>query len=348
MAPAGRNRPRRRGAGTPTLRFVEVKPGLPVPGPVPGLEVRLPDGTLLRGGSAVDMGRPLCLSSVGHLLENPYYYGAFYHKGVLHQGSHAPMVSKKTWDEIQKARIAVAKPRKHRGDKGLMFLNFATCGSCGNCITGERHTKRSGKVYSYYRCTHKNKKRGCESTTFVRQEQFAEEVRRNLQQLVITDDWKEWLLAKIEIMGADDSTAKRARVELLRVELASLKSKIERLNTGFTDGSIELTEFKELKNPLVAKKVELEAKIVALEKTKSNRVELLKNWVLRANSLGKPVSEGNFSEMSAFLKKVGLNRIFRDQTLTISFRKPWDSLAQTNLAVQRTADFSEQCSKWWR
>lgn len=258
------------------------------------------------------------------------------------------MVSKKTWDEIQQARISVSKPRKRRGDKGLMFLNFATCGSCGNCITGERHTKKSGKVYSYYRCTHKNKKRGCESTTFVRQEQFAEELKRNLQQLVITDEWKEWLLAKIEIMGAEDSSAKQVQIERLRAELALVKSKIERLNTGFTDGSIELAEFKELKNPLVPKKVELEGKIVALEKTKSNRVELLKNWILEANSLGKPVSGGNFVEMSSFLKKAGLNRIFRDQTLTVSFRKPWDSLAQTNLAVQGTADFSEQCSKWWR
>ena len=293
-------------------------------------------------------GKPLCLSSVGHLLENPYYYGAFYHKGVLHQGSHVPMVSKKTWDDIQRARVAVSKPRKHRGDKGLMFLNFATCGSCGNCITGERHTKKSGKVYSYYRCTHKNKKRGCESTTFVRQEQFAEELKRNLQQLVITDEWKERLLAKIEIMGAEDASVRLAQLSQLRAQLAVLKAKIERLNTGFTDGSIELAEFKELKNPLIPQKVELEAKIVALEKTKANRVELLKSWILQANSLGKPVSEGNFQEMSSVLKKVGLNRVFRDQTLTVSFRKPWDSLAQTNLAVLRTADFSDQCSKWWR
>ncbi len=149
-------------------------------------------------------------------------------------------------------------------------------------------------------------------------------------------------------MGAEDSSARQAQIERLRTELAAVKGKIERLNTAFTDGSIELAEFKELKNPLIPQKVELEAKIVALEKTKSNRVELLKSWILTANSLGKPISEGNLPEMSAFLKKVGLNRVFRDQTLTVSFIKPWDSLAQTNLAVRSTDDFSEQCSKWWR
>lgn len=53
VAPAGRKR--RRGAGTPVVRFVEAC--LPGPGqlPVPGLEVRLSDGTVLRGGSAVEL-----------------------------------------------------------------------------------------------------------------------------------------------------------------------------------------------------------------------------------------------------------------------------------------------------
>ena len=44
----------------------------------------------------------------------------------MHQGIHAPMISKKTFDEIQIALAAVGKPRKKRGEKGFLFLNFAT------------------------------------------------------------------------------------------------------------------------------------------------------------------------------------------------------------------------------
>ncbi len=54
VVPAGRKR--RRGAEAPAVRFVEAC--LPGPRPalaVPGLEVRLPDGTVLRGGSAVEL-----------------------------------------------------------------------------------------------------------------------------------------------------------------------------------------------------------------------------------------------------------------------------------------------------
>jgi len=42
--------------------------------------------------------------------------------------------------------------------------------------------------------------------------------------------------------------------------------------------------------------------------------------------------------MKSFLQKVGSNRILRAQTLTVSFIKPWDSLAETHLAVRSTAD----------
>ena len=53
VAPPGGKR--RRPAGAPTaVRFAEVR--LPaVAAPTPGLEVRLPDGTLLRGGRAVEL-----------------------------------------------------------------------------------------------------------------------------------------------------------------------------------------------------------------------------------------------------------------------------------------------------
>ena len=47
------------------------------------------------------------LSSIGNFLRNPFYYGVFSHKGEIHQGIHVPMISKKTFDEIQAALIVL-------------------------------------------------------------------------------------------------------------------------------------------------------------------------------------------------------------------------------------------------
>ena len=139
---------------------------------------------------------PLGLSSIGWMLRNPFYYGVFLHKGEMHQGLHVPMISKQTFDEIQTALVTIGKPRKKRGDKGFLFLNFATCGTCGHCITAERHTKRSGRRYRYYRCSHKNKLPHLDDRSLVREEKFADEVRRNAALVVIPDDWKEKFLPR--------------------------------------------------------------------------------------------------------------------------------------------------------
>lgn len=192
--------------------------------------------------------KPLPLSSIGNILRNPFYYGLFVHKGELHQGVQIPMISKKTFDDIQAATVAVGKPRKRRRERGFDFLNFATCGTCGYCITGERHIKRkTGKHYNHYRCTHKNKKARCTDRSFIREELFADEVKRNVQLVLIPDEWKEKFFAKIETWEAEGFQEKQTHIDRLKTELATVKAKIDRINTGFADGSLDITEFKDLK-----------------------------------------------------------------------------------------------------
>jgi len=94
--------------------------------------------------------------------------------------------------------------------------------------------------------------------------------------------------------------------------------------------------------------VQLEEQIVTLEKSKVNRLEPLKNWILKANQAEKWVFEDNWIEMKSFLQIVGSNRLLRAQTLTVSFKKPWNLLAETNIAVRSTGDFSTTNSNWWR
>jgi site-specific DNA recombinase len=302
------------------------------------------------GVVGVESGKPMPLSSIGNFLRNPFYYGVFLHKGEMHQGIHAPMISKKVFDDIQAALVKIGKPqsRNKRGQKGFLFLNFATCGSCGHCITAERHTKKSGRRYHYYRCTHKNKKQHCEDRNFIREEQFGEEVKRNVSLVAIPDEWKEKYLARIELWQNDEAQMRQRHVDRIKADLGSLKAKIDRLNTAFTEGGLELAEFKELKNPLIVQKAVQEQELAKAERGEASRLEPLKKLVLEANQAGKWVLENNWLEMKSFLLKVGSNRLFRSQTLTVSFKKPLIPLAIHTVAAHRAASESERCSIWWR
>jgi len=294
--------------------------------------------------------KPMPLSSIANLLRNPFYYGVFLHKGEMHQGVHVPMITKKTFDEIQAALVAVSKPRHNRADKGMTFLHFATCDSCGYGVTGERHIKKSDLRFYYYRCTRKSKTMRCENRSFIRQEKFATEVKRNAELLVLPDEWKERFLAKVEIWDTEISGGKQKQIDQSKTELSTVKAKIDRINNGFADGSLDIQEFKELKNPLVPQKAELEERLAFLEKTKTNRLEPLRNWILEANQSGKRVSEENWLEMKSFLKKVGSNRLLRGQTLTVTFKEPWNLLSKTVSAARQRDEKNPMGSQrvlWW-
>jgi site-specific DNA recombinase len=292
--------------------------------------------------------KPLPISSVHKLLANPFYYGVFVIKGEMHQGTHVPMISKATWDDMQKARIATAKPRHRKAEKGLLWLNFATCGSCGYCFSGERHVKKSGLTFRYYRCTHKGKRMNCENRSYIPHKAFAAEVKRNVELVVLPTEWKERFLAKVEIWEREGAAAAQTQLDRLREELKTVLDRIDRINGAFADGSFELAEFREIKNPLIARKVELEAKITAVSKRDPNRLEPLRNWISEANALENTVFSENWLEMKKFLQKVGSNRVLHGQKLTVSFVNPWKSMAEFRSGSGENNGFAHASERWWR
>ena len=132
----------------------------------------------------------------------------------------------------------------------------------------------------------------------------------------------------------ESAQEKQTEIERLKTKLTSLKSKLQRVNNAFAEGNLDIDEFKELKNPLIPQKVEIEQKIIALQTTPTDRLEPLRNWILEANQASKWVAEENWLEMKSFLKRVGSNRLLRAQTLSVSFKKPWNYLAKTTVALR--------------
>jgi hypothetical protein len=121
-----------------------------------------------------------------------------------------------------------------------------------------------------------------------------------------------------------------------------------RLTDLYLDEAIPLDEFKKKKTPLMQEKIQLEQKVLQLERAKVNRHEPLRNWIFEANQAQNWAFSENWVEMKSFLQKVGSNRQLRAKTLSVEFIKPFISLAETNIFVRSTNDFSAQSSRWWR
>lgn len=301
-------------------------------------------------GLANRAGKPLHLSTLEHILNNPFYYGHFKFRGEIYEGSHKPMISKKVFDRIREAVRDNGKPRKNR-DKSFNFIGFARCGECGYMITAERHIKKSGLVFTYYRCTGKSKAIICSQNRFLPEAGLAAQVKDNVQKLSLPDEWREKFLARIDQWGQESRQSSDLFAQNIKNKLSALKTKIDRLTDAYLENGLELSEFQEKKNILMSQKADLQEKLSAFERTGNHWLELTRNWVLTANTAVNLSHGENFPEIRNFLKNIGSNPKIQNRFLSLQLQSPWNYLHE--LQTQSRANGAAACEKsenllWWR
>ena len=120
-------------------------------------------------------GNVLSVSCVQRLLQNQFYYGFFEFKGETHQGTHAPVITKKLFDKCQEVMNDRGHIKTRKAEKTFPFRGLLACGECGCAITAETQ-----KGHNYYRCT---KKKVVCSQKYVREELLTEQVKSFLQKV---------------------------------------------------------------------------------------------------------------------------------------------------------------------
>ena len=292
-------------------------------------------------------GKKMSLSSVEHILKNPFYYGHFFYRGELHQGSHKPMISKKLFDKIQQVLKDKGKPRKKPKQKNFKFLGFAKCGECGYAITTEKQVKKSGLEFVYYHCTHKSKTQKCSQRSFLREEKLAEQIKEQCQKVSLPDLWRDRFLDKLKEWRNENRQTSDLFAQNLKKKIEELKTKISRLTDAYLAGAFELAEFQQKKNALTSEKKTLEEKLSDFERKGNHWLELTRNWVLEANQAKNLALQENFSEMKNFLKKIGLNRQISQQKLSIDFKKPFNFLAKLPAEARAEGEDEAANQLWW-
>jgi len=232
-------------------------------------------------------GKPLHLSTIQGILTNPFYYGMFLYRGELYQGNHKPMISKKLFDKIQEVLKQNSRPRKKRKEKQFLFLGSARCDECGYMITAERHIKKSGLEFIYYRCTHKSKTQKCSQNRFLREEALAQQIKEMCQKVSLPDNWRGKYLVKVDKWEKENRQSSELFAQNLKAELEKTKIKINRLMDAYLEGDLELPEFQLKKNELMTQKKTLEERLSDFERKGNHWLELTRNWILEANQAKK-------------------------------------------------------------
>jgi site-specific DNA recombinase len=169
--------------------------------------------------------RPLTLSGVYKILDNPIYYGPFEFpkkSGNWYQGKHTPIVDQELYD---KAQAHLKRDQIVRETKEFSFTKLFTCGYCGSGISAEEKWKQlkagGSNRYIYYSCS-RAKDRNCKNK-YIREEDLITELLKildkvNLNELGmrqrLEDEIARFNIFQRSVLGAKDKVEARSDTDI--------------------------------------------------------------------------------------------------------------------------------------
>ena len=133
--------------------------------------------------------KPLTLSGIYRVLDNPFYYGVFEHpkeSGNWYTGKHEPIINQELFE---KAKAQLKRDQIVRENHEFSFTKLFTCGYCGSGISAEEKYKQlkdgTHARYVYYSCS-RARDRNCKNK-YIREEELITELLKILDKVNINE-----------------------------------------------------------------------------------------------------------------------------------------------------------------
>ena len=288
-------------------------------------------------------GKPLCKATLQRMLTNKVYLGLIVHNGETYEGGFPAIVSRATFEKVQEVLKNRAKPRHSKKRHYFPFTGLLTCGECGAAITAQ-WAHGNGGTYRYYRCT---KRLGSCSQRYLREDLLVEQLKDKISKVALCEDWKEKMLAKVEVWEKENAQSSQSFAQNLEKEIKETEQKLDKLVNAFLDGSIEKETYLAKKDELIKTKTDLNKRKSDFERNGNNWIEPLREWILSAHHAEKLASSNDFDEIKSFAEKIGTNRRLLDRKLIFDFVRPFDLIPKYKEiceASRAEGEASEQAS----
>lgn len=199
-------------------------------------------------------GRPVVRRNIETILKTPFYCGQILVKGKLFKGNHEPLISVSQLRRVQtmKSNRCGKKSTKH----GYQYRGLVSCGQCKALLTGERQ-----KNHIYYRC-HTT---GCPELT-IREDRLEEQVVQLLKQVEIPA--KDQITIREKLRVWTEADGQKDMVRSLKLRVADVNAKQDRLTDLLVDGTIDEVAFKLRKDNLAFDMGQLRGELAAIEKSR--------------------------------------------------------------------------------
>ena len=298
-------------------------------------------------------GKPLCKATLQRMLTNKVYLGLIVHNGETYEGGFPAIISRATFEKVQEVLKNRAKPRHSKKRHYFPFTGLLTCGECGAAITAQ-WAHGNGGTYRYYRCT---KRLGSCSQRYLREDLLVEQLKNKISKVALCEDWKEKMLAKVEVWEKENIQSLQSFAQNLEKEIKETEQKLDKLVNAFLDGSIEKETYLAKKDELIKTKTDLQQRKSDFGRKGNNWIEPLREWIKTAYHAEKLALSQDFYEIKIFTEKIGTNRRMLDRKILFDFRPPYDlvpkykekcerSPAAGGASEQTNCPQNSQCLDW--
>lgn len=283
--------------------------------------------TAFEWGLRTRKGRPFSKSHLHRVLQNPLYYGRFWHGGELREGTYEPLIDKQLFDDVQAVLQNKSKPKKL--DNDWAYAGLLKCGGgCGASIIFETKKKYYKKTdrwaeYTYARCS---KRCGECIEKGITMKDMEAQIDENLSKITISED--DWRLG-IKLLNKKYEAEAKQRAQVVE----SRQRQYQRLQSEL-DGYFKMRAKEEMtaEEFAIKKSVISEEQRVLKEKVDDGLhgqrtwLELAEDFMTMAfQARDMILSDDLFAKRKA-VEKIGWNVMIKDKKLVWSFKEPYDVL----------------------
>ena len=277
----------------------------------------------------VELGK----SAMQRVLSNPIYYGDFVWNGKYYSGKHAPIIDKRLFDRVQLLMKAKSKPGLTKRE--FAYTSLLTCSVCGCAITAEEHRKKSGNVYTYYRCT--NGRGLCKKLIYVPERTLEAQLRQSIENIRIPADVVHMTRDALLQSSKTEQETHKAALSKLSARYSRIQKLIGAAYEDKLEGNIDAELWETKTSEWKREQADIQASLTALHSADTSYMLEGVRLLELAEKASTLFPAMNRDDKRQLLKTVLLNPRLNGSTLEYEYKKPF-SLFEKGLLLEEWRD----------
>jgi site-specific DNA recombinase len=250
------------------------------------------------------------------ILKNPFYIGQFVWRGVIYDGTHAPLISLDLFQRVQDTFAGRNKPkyRKHE----FAFAGLLSCAHDGCTVTTELQKGR----YIYYRCSHG---RGKCALPYMREEDVANRLGQLLKDIYVPEGIAARIVGSLNADLDRSERERKANLAALDQRLEAIRTRMNQIYEDKLDGKVsaEFWNRKQAEYRDHERAVQVEIARASGPVTRQHTLTAKRIFELATSAYSLYLTR-NSAEQGQLLKSVLLNCATDGVSLWPVYRKPFD------------------------